>query len=375
MGGQLRIKADKDYLGLDTYLIRQRPERILLVCGESVSKLKIGKYFETLESRLGIPVVPFHGFTPNPVYESVKQGVHCYREHGCSMIVAAGGGSAMDVAKCIRLFAPMNPNENYLRQKVQPSEIPLLVIPTTAGTGSEATHFAVIYFQGEKQSITHEMCLPDAFMLDPSLLDSLPLYQRKATCMDALCHALESCWSVNSTEESKEYAKEAVQLIMEYGNGYLENQGIANEKMLVAAHLAGKAINITQTTAGHALCYKLTSLYGIAHGHAAALCVREVWRYMLEHLEMCRDIRGRDYLEHIFAEIACIMRCEDAEGALSCFETMIYRMDLGIEKEHEEICWEELIGSVNVERLNNNPVTLTEKALDGIYHRIFNRYL
>lgn len=371
MNGQLKVEADKDYLGMDAYLIRQAPKRILLVCGKSVSLLKIGKYFETLESRLGISVVTFQGFSPNPEYESVEQGVRCYRESDCDMIVAVGGGSAMDVAKCIRLFVPMDPSESYLKQKMQPSEIPFFVIPTTAGTGSEATHFAVIYVQGKKQSIAHETCLPDAVMLDASLLDSLPLYQRKATCMDALCHALESYWSVRSTEESKEYAKEAIQLILKHAKGYLENQGIANEKMLMAAHLAGKAINIARTTAGHALCYKLTSLYGIAHGHAAALCVREVWRYMLAHLELCRDVRGREYLECIFAEIADVMGCEDKEEALDRFEAIIQSMDLGIEKGDSEICWKELVGSVNVERLNNSPVVLTESAIDEIYHRIF----
>ncbi len=364
------IKLDKNYRAMDEYFRKHALKKIFLVCGKNVSLLKIGEYFQTLESRLGIQVVMFQKFTSNPVYESVEQGVSCFKGTDCEMIVAVGGGSAMDVAKCIKLFAPMNPEENYLKQKMQSSDIPLLVIPTTAGTGSEATRFAVIYFQGEKQSVTHESCIPNVVMLDESLLESLPLYQRKATCMDAFCHALESYWSINSTKESREYAGKAIKLIMEYGNGYLENQSIANEKMLMAAHLAGKAINIAQTTAGHALCYKLTSLYGIAHGHAAALCVTEVWRYMLEHTEECVDVRGKDYLEHIFSDIAEAMKCEDAKAALDCFVTIIKRMHLEMKKDGEEVNWEELVNSVNSERLKNNPVRLTEETIDKIYHRI-----
>lgn len=367
---QQMIIPDKNYRALDRYFIEQAPQKVLLICGNSVFRLKIGQYFETMEKRLGIQVVLFQEFVPNPVYESVEQGIFRFKEEGCDMIVAAGGGSAMDVAKCIKLFTPMDPRINYLEQKIQPSNVPLLVIPTTAGTGSEATHFAVIYFQGEKQSITHEACIPNAVMLDASLLESLPMYQRKATCLDTFCHALESCWSINSTEESREYAEKAIRLIMEYGNGYLDNQSVANGKMLTAAHLAGKAINITQTTAGHALCYKLTSFYGIAHGHAAALCVREVWRYMLEHLEECIDVRGKDYLKHIFAQIARFMGYSSAKAALDCFEMMIKEMRLEMKKDDKEINWEELVNSVNLERLRNNPVLLTKKTIDEIYHRI-----
>ena len=86
-----------------------------------------------------------------------------------------------------------------------------------------------------------------------------------------LCHSMESFWSVNSTEESKQYSREAIQLMMKYKNAYLANEAIGNTAMLKAANIAGKAINITQTTAGHAMCYKLTSLYGIAHGHRKSI--------------------------------------------------------------------------------------------------------
>ena len=146
-------------------------------------------------------------------------------------------------------------------------------MPTTAGTGSEATRYAVIYFDGEKQSISDYSCIPSAVLMDASVLKTLPIYQKKSTMMDAFCHAIESYWSVNSSEESRQYSRRAIQLIMENKDLYIGNDETGNTQMLKAAHLAGKAINLTQTTAGHAMCYKLTSLYGIAHGHAAALCV------------------------------------------------------------------------------------------------------
>lgn len=89
---------------------------------------------------------------------------------------------------------------------------------------------------------------------------------------DVLCHAIESFWSVNSMEESRRYSREAIRLILWHRDGYPANEAGANKGMLVAANVAGRAIRITQTTAGYAMCYKITGLFGIAHGDAVALC-------------------------------------------------------------------------------------------------------
>lgn len=93
--------------------------------------------------------------------------------------------------------------------------------------------------------------------------------------MDAFCHTLESFWSVNSIEESEVYSKKAIELILAHMEGFLSNTEISNAGMLLAANIAGKAINITQTTASHAMCYKITSIFGVAYGHAAILCDRK----------------------------------------------------------------------------------------------------
>ena len=83
------------------------------------------------------------------------------------------------------------------------ADIPFLAMPTTAGTGSEATRYAVIYYDGKKQSVTHDSVVPDVAILEPKVLKTLPLYQKKCTMMDALCQGIESWWSMNSTDESK----------------------------------------------------------------------------------------------------------------------------------------------------------------------------
>ena len=308
MRGQKILRIQDGYGALETWLDATCSNRIFLVCRDSVRNLKINGYFEkmaTTENKRSI--IRFSSFRPNPDYESVKKGVKLFREMGCDCIIAVGGGSAMDVAKCVKLYAYMDPLKNYLEQPVEPNDIPLAVMPTTAGTGSEATQYAVIYYEGKKQSITHESCIPSMVIWDSSVLETLPEYQKKSTMLDALCHAIESWWSVNSTRESQEYSRRALQLILKYKERYLCNDKDGNEGMLEAAHLAGKAINIAQTTAGHAMCYKLTSLYGLAHGHAAALCVAKLWPYMLTHMEKCMDIRGEEYLKDMFAGLGKIM--------------------------------------------------------------------
>ena len=122
------------YEELDTYL----GEKVLLVCDSSIKFLKINDYFNGKEN-----IIRFSDFVPNPLYESVVKGVDLFHKENCDTIVAVGGGSAMDVAKCIKLYSNMYREENYLKQKMVPNDVPLVAVPTTAGTGSEATRYAI----------------------------------------------------------------------------------------------------------------------------------------------------------------------------------------------------------------------------------------
>lgn len=243
-------------------------KKYLLVCGRSFQHLLISKYF--IEAN--IPYITFSKFSPNPLYEDVCKGVDLFNSENCDTIVAVGGGSAIDVAKCIKLFCRMDSKSNYLSQEYRDSGVPLVAVPTTAGTGSESTRYSVIYYNGEKQSVTHNSIIPDYAILDSSVLKSLPIYQKKCTLLDALCQGIEAWWSVNSNEESKVYSKMAVETIIKYMDSYIyDNDEIAAEQIMLAANYAGRAINITQTTAPHAMSYKLTSMYKLPHGHAVAL--------------------------------------------------------------------------------------------------------
>ena len=373
MAGQRVWTVENDYSVLEKYLTERNVRSILLVCGSSFESLTVGKYINECAKKKGIRLVKFSEFSPNPKYEEVVNGTALLREEQSDLLMAVGGGSAIDVAKCMKLYKNLDPSLNYLDQEVVANSLPFLVIPTTAGTGSEATRFAVIYYHGEKLSIAHESSIPGIVLLDASVLKSVPEYQRKATMLDALCHAVESFWSVHSTEESKKYSKQAICLILENKESYLKNDEAGNKNMLLAANLAGKAINITQTTAGHAMCYKLTSLYGIAHGHAAALCVAVLWKYMIQHVEYCIDVRGKQYLKTVFQELAFVMGGKNIQQGAEIFCGVLHDLKMEIPKVQEED-FVLLKRSVNLVRLKNNPIHLSELIIDSLYHRLESLY-
>lgn len=353
---------------ISEFLNKNGCKKFLLVCGNSFKKSFM---MEKLEN-LGIPFSVFSEFTPNPDYYEVCNGVSQFKNGGCDAVIAAGGGSAIDVAKCIKLFCKADTDKNFLKQEFSDTEVPLIAIPTTAGTGSESTRFAVIYFEGEKQSVHHDSILPDCAVLVPELLKSLPVYQKKCTMMDALCQAVESWWSVCSNDKCKILAKEAIELIVKYGDSYIfENTDESARKIMRASNLAGQAINITATTAPHAMSYKLTTFYGLPHGHSVAISLYRVWDYMINHSELCSDKRGKEYLMNTFCDIAAAFGAKTPEEAVLVFGGILKKYELcDPVSKNKATDLPLLAGAVNVERLGKNPVTLTYEALYGLYDSI-----
>lgn len=363
------ITSENNYKGLDEWFAGKR--KVLLVCDGSIQFLEdFKKKLDTITT----PMIRFSDFQPNPLYESVVKGVAMFREEGCDSIMAVGGGSAIDVAKCIKLYSnlPGDGEEgSWLKAEIVFNNIPFLAMPTTAGTGSEATRYAVVYYEGAKQSITSESFIPETVLMDPSVLKTLPLYQKKATMCDALCHAIESFWSVNSTDESKEYSREAIKCVLKYMDGYLNNTDEGNAGMLQAAHMAGKAINITQTTAGHAMCYKITSLFGCAHGHAAILCDRILFQWMIDNTDKCADQRGEDYLKRTLDEIGQAIGCEEARASAKKLVEIFDKLEFVVPSATDDQ-YEALKTSVNLKRLKNHPIMLDAENIDMLYHKILN---
>jgi phosphonopyruvate decarboxylase len=311
----------------------------------------------------GFPL--FDGVKPNPDIDQVAKAVEAYRAHGCDSVVSLGGGSAIDVAKCVA--AASDADESWQASllgdglaKLNPA--PHIAIPSTAGTGSESTHFAVVYVDGKKVSVAANRLLPQVAVLCPSLLLGLPHYQRASTLLDALCHAIESHWSARSCEESRLHSARAIRSIMTNWRLYMNGDEAAASHMMVAANHAGKAINITTTTAAHAMCYGITSRFKVAHGHAAALCLPSCWRKLLE--------RGTEETQERLQELDALL-CGD-EGAekgagLACFEQLVHKLEVPAVGPASQADLSALTQGVNAQRLANFPLALSQDEIRAMY--------
>ena len=171
----------------------------------------------------------------------------------------------------------------------------------------------------------------------------------------------------------KKLSKKAVETITEWWKEYIfANSDEANEAIMEAANLAGRAICITQTTAPHAFSYKVTSLYKLPHGHAVAIGLPEIWEYMINHPEKCFDARGSEYIKKIFSQISRAMGVTTGvEDAVNEFRQMLDLLEIQnpvSASRSSDI--DTLSTSVNPIRLKNNPVALDEGAIKYLYEKI-----
>lgn len=343
-----------------------------IVHGHSFERQEAFAYLKDTAQHQGIQLVHFSGYTSNPKVEEVQSGVALFEQANCDFIIAVGGGSAIDVAKCIKqrinAHSQDTSTDHTGNEKIaadygeRKAYVKMLAIPTTAGTGSESTQFAVVYENGEKKSVDDPDILPEYVILDADLLKGLPVYQRKATMLDALCQAIESIWAKRATKESQRLATEAVHMIVDCYKDYLDDRAEGNEKMLRAANLAGQAINITRTTAAHAMSYKITSLFGAAHGHAVAICLLSIWKKMLVMEEMSETTR---YALELIAE--SMGEGTDIRAAFFKYQQIVQLCGLKLSRSMQVQDLDTLVHSVNVQRLSNHPIDLSIEDLREIY--------
>ena len=224
---------------------------------------------------------------PNPTLEFAESLIE--KAKGSNEIVSIGGGSTIDCAK-------------YVAWKLK---IPHTAIPTTAGTGSEVTKYAVFIKNGRKISFEDNALIPTNYILDASRVVSLPKNQTAYTGLDALSQAIESYWSPYATSESKQWAKIAIKycskyLYESYQYPYSE---VLRMKMLLAANYSGRAINITRTSVCHAISYPLTTRYNIPHGQACAHTLAFFSDYFGISLMKINSLRIKKLIREMDAEI------------------------------------------------------------------------
>ncbi|ETN94339.1 phosphonoacetaldehyde reductase [Zhouia amylolytica] len=317
-----------------------------------------------------VEVTIFSDFEVNPKIEDVKKGVAIFKEGNYDLIIAIGGGSVIDMGKCINAFQANNPEDllDFVSQnKIKEKGVPLLAIPTTSGSGSEATHFAVVYIDEVKYSLAHEYILPDIVGLNYRLTSTQPKYLTACTSLDALSQAIESYWSVGATEASKEYARKALSyLLPNIKKNVNSPTKDTRHKVSLGAYYAGKAINISKTTASHAVSYAFTTYYSIPHGHAVFLTLPEFFEYNYNVSEIdANNPKGIDYIKNSFEDLCEFLGVHSVTEGKNYLKELAREIgiELSLEKLNIKDCENVIADNVNTERLGNNPRNISKEQL------------
>lgn len=259
---------------------------VLLVTDRGIRKL--GLCEPALESlrATGVEVAVFDAVEPDPSLSTVMSAVEFARQRGATGVVGMGGGSSLDVAKLVALLCGSNedPNDAWGVGKAKGPRLPLVLVPTTAGTGSEVTPVTIITVSGdEKRGISSPLLLPDMAILDADLTLGLPPFITAATGIDAMVHAIEAFTSKNANNNpiSKMMARSALRLLGENLQQAVDHGAdrSARGAMLLGSMLAGQAFANSPVAAVHALAYPIGGTFHVPHGLSNALVLPHVLRF------------------------------------------------------------------------------------------------
>ncbi|MBK6992544.1 MAG: iron-containing alcohol dehydrogenase [Chitinophagaceae bacterium] len=316
----------------------------LIEAGYETVFLITGKHFQLHKDVNFLKGIHYNHFIKNGVNVTENETNEAFIEFSkekFQAILAIGGGSVIDLAKSL-----------IFQLEKESKHIPFFAAaPTTAGSGTEATQFAVIYVDNKKTSLVSKVLIPQLVILDPALAYSLSSYQTAVSGMDVLAQAIESYWNKSATAESKISAIHAISIWKEYFiDTVLSPEEERRDKMQYAAYLAGKAINITRTTGPHALSYYLTANHDIPHGHAVALFLPVFFLYNHPQEEVYHLLHVENAID------AAYFVTENLKKAGLATKLSELKID-----KHQII--EALLDEVNEERFANNPVSFDREKL------------
>lgn len=273
------------------HIVRTGVKKILVVTDKPLRELGVLDQAISALQEAPVELAIYDGVLPDPTFEQVQAGAAIAKAQGSEAVVAVGGGSAMDAAKIISAVITSDEDpQNWVGfGKLKHELLPIYAIPTTSGTGSEATMGAVIKNTQthEKNIISGGTLLPAAAALDADLITGLPPHITAATGMDALTHGIEAYIGIWERGNRKEDARIAVKLVFEnlataYHNGADKN---ARNAMAMGSYYAGLAINQVNVGNVHAIAHQLGGMYGIPHGLANALVLPHILEFCCEEAQ------------------------------------------------------------------------------------------
>lgn len=371
--------GDRSVLRVPGHVQALEAKRVLLVCGwTSFDASGAAAMLPDLQSIA--QVHRWSGFAPNTDSADLRKGLTIMRAFEPDVVIGVGGGSAMDMAKLLCGFRDVADDDvlDNIRSgfKTATRREHLVLVPTTSGSGAEATHFAVVYIGNEKYSIGGEAMRADVIALDPTLAVTGSPYQRATSGIDAVSQAIESLWAVSATDRSRRFARTALRVLLPAIERFVNDADpVSARAMCVGSHYAGRAIDISRTTAAHALSYGITKTYGISHGHAVAMTLQA---FLPVHaaVDETRLQHAVEPAEHAsaMAEVLAAFGARDGADAKDRFTDLMQRIGLDPSLAHagaaDASARRALAASVNAERLGNNPITFSQDQLTMLLEHI-----
>jgi len=352
-------------------VVSQYGKRVFLITmSDFATKYGYTEYILDKISEKEVPLYLYDEVEVSPTESGLRKVTEIFSDSGCDIILAFGGGSVIDAAKAVSLKAKLGGNiaDYYYPNVIDKEVYPIIAVPTTCGTGSEVTKYAIITDDstGKKKTILGDPLIPEIALLDADTLKPLPQNLIASTGCDVLCHAIESFLGKKHTPFSDLYSAEASRIAFANITKAYEGDEDAKESMLYAACMGGAAINTTGTTAAHALGYYLSSKYHIPHGVATIMFLPHILTYEMtsikDRLEELARLSGFDnsnteyFVKKLYWTLGQI-------GMAKGLGTFIIK-----EEEIDKIVQEGLSFTRNLE---NNPVELDEKALSEIVRSAF----
>jgi phosphonate metabolism-associated iron-containing alcohol dehydrogenase len=340
------------------------PNRIMLVTGRKSMK-KLGITDRIIDYLKNYQVVIYNKVKQNPDVSTVENGIRFLKDEKCDLVIGLGGGSAIDTAKAVSVLSKnQGPVDEYLsgHRKIVNKGVPLIAIPTTAGTGTEVTQYASIIDERNKRklSLSHEYIHPSIAILDPILTVTMPKFVTATTGLDALSQCIEAYWSKNHTPISDIFALNGIDLIFKnLVNTFNFQENIEfREKMTIASLFSGIAISIAKTTIVHSVSYPLTVHFAIPHGLACALTLPSFIRYN------SKTVKDRIYNIARTTSAETIEECiRKVEGLISSLEVPRRLGDVGVQTRDIELIVRE---GFRPDRAENNPRKVTKEDLRAI---------
>lgn len=262
-------------------------EKAFIVSGKVVTKMGTVKILTDYLTELDIKFEIFNDITGEPTDTMIEAGVKAYKDAGCDFCIAIGGGSPLDSGKAIAAMTELEGNIcDYMGTSIEGKFPKLVLIPTTAGTGSEATKFSIITDtkNNVKMLLKGEALLPDLAIIDYKFSMTSPKSVTAATGMDALTHAVEAYTSKKANPLTDTYALSAIKRIFTYlPIAYKDGENKkAREEMALAAYEAGVCINNSSVTLVHGMSRPIGALFHVAHGISNAMLIKECLSYVID---------------------------------------------------------------------------------------------